>query len=96
MMSLLHHSSEPYLAFYLFTSLIEDYQLCDVYGEDLSGVNLHCSVLSMLVNVRLPTLQQHFARHNIQIQMFCSEWILTLFSSLVPLELHHHFISNFL
>ena len=31
MMSLLYHTNEPYVAFFMFTNLIEVYQLCDAY-----------------------------------------------------------------
>ena len=96
MMSLLYHTTEPYIAFYLFTTLLEEYDVCDNYESDLQGVNKHCSKLESLVAYHLPSLHNHFQKHSIQMHMFSIDWILTLFSSLVPLDSHHIFLNHFL
>jgi len=61
--SLLSHTVEPYLAFYLFTTLIEDFQLCDNYQRELPGVTKHCNVMATLISLRLPTLHRHLTRN---------------------------------
>lgn len=94
--SLLSHTAEPYLAFYLFTTLMEELQLCDNYHKDLPGVTKHCKVIAMLLNNEMPTLYRHLQTNAVEVQMFATDWILTLFAILVPVEVHAFFLTNFL
>jgi len=96
MYSLLYHTPEPYLAFYIFITLVEDYQLCDIYDKDLRGVTKHCKAITMLINWELPNLHLHFTRNVIDSQMFAMDWILTLYSVLIPYDCHHIFLTNFM
>lgn len=43
----------------------------------------------------MPELYEHFYCNNIKAEMFASEWIFGLFSSVIPLELMTDFWSNF-
>lgn len=49
MQSLLIHCNDNYLAFYIFTTLVEDYQLCENYQRDLPGVLKRCAIIEDLV-----------------------------------------------
>jgi hypothetical protein len=76
--ALLMHAEES-VAFWLFVSLIEDYEVREIFIDSLGGVQHHCSVIQKLVEHYLPKLARHFEQHDISIQMFASSWILSLF-----------------
>ena len=50
---LLYHS-DPVIAFGLFESILDDYELRDVYLGQLSGLYKHCKILDSVINVALP------------------------------------------
>ena len=47
--SLLWHCSEE-AAFWLFVSLIEDYDMRDIYQPELPGLYKHCTVMQQLLS----------------------------------------------
>lgn len=57
--ALLMHSEEN-VAFWLFVTLIEDYEMREVFSDTLGGVNQHCRVISILIEKYLPKLAKHF------------------------------------
>lgn len=83
--SLLVHCSET-MAFWLFVTLIEDCDVRDVYTPKLPGLYKHSQVIERLLSIHLPELSEHFNNNNIRAEMYASEWIFGLFSSVIPLE----------
>lgn len=81
--------------FWLFVSLIEQYQLCDNYKGDLRGITKHCGVIKLLLDKDLPKLSEHFEKNQMTIEMFAMDWILGLFASIIPISTMGVFFDNF-
>jgi len=43
-----------------------------------------------------PELFDHLNTHGILVEMYASDWIFCLFSSLIPINLYSEFLDNFL
>jgi len=57
--SLLFHCNEE-IAFWLLASLIEDFELRDIYCPGLPGLYKHCQMLDLLFFQKIPKLYKHF------------------------------------
>jgi hypothetical protein len=62
--AILHHCSEE-VAFWLFVSLIEDYELRDIYQEGTPGVYKHNQLLQLLQMEHLGDLFKHLCLNGI-------------------------------
>lgn len=93
--ALLWHCSESD-AFWLFVCLMEDFDLRDNYLVALPGLSKHCQMISLLMMEYLPRLHLHFSEHRVIAEMFVTDWCLTLFGSLVPVQEMGQFIGRFL
>jgi len=80
---LLMHCTDT-LAFWLFVELIEECELRDIFQVGLPGLHKHSYIISMLVKKHLPELADHFEEHNVQPAMYASDWIFSLFASVLP------------
>ena len=92
--ALLIHAEEN-VAFWLFVTLIEDYEVRDVFSDSMRGIQKHWKTINNLVGIYLPRLSAHFDEHDIQIEMFASPWILSLFWSIIPVPFLHWFLTRF-
>ena len=92
--SLLYHANEE-IAFWMFVTLIEEFELRDIYEPNLPGLYKHCFVLDTMIKQHLPELFTHFQTHNILVEMYASDWIFCLFSNIVPLNLTSDFYDCF-
>lgn len=93
--SLMYHCTEPHITFWLFVSLIEQYQLWDNYCGDLKGVRKHWDILKLILDQEIPKLSEHFDNNEMKIEMFAIDWILGLFSSIIPIQYMGKFYDNF-
>lgn len=93
--SLLYHCSEE-IAFWIFVTLIEDYELRDIYETNLPGLYKHSHVITNLMETDLGDLHQHFIDHGILVEMYASDWVICLFASVIPLSLYSDFLDQFL
>ena len=75
--------------------MIEQYQLWDNYNGDLKGVKKHCDILKLILDQELPQLSEHFDNNEMKIEMFAIDWILGLFSSIIPIQHIGKFLDNF-
>src|SRR4051812_22218845 len=91
---LLYHS-DPYIAFGLLEILLNDYNLRDVYMQDLKGLYTHCSIINALIAAKLPQLYDHFIKHDLKVEMFAADWIISLFSSTMPITRINKFFGMF-
>lgn len=57
--SILYHANEE-IAFWIFVTLIEEFELHDIYEEHLPGLYKHCHVIENLLDVNLKELHKHF------------------------------------
>jgi Rab-GTPase-TBC domain len=92
--SLLYHCSESD-AFWLFLRLVYDYDLVGNYLPMLPGLDKHSHVMEFLMMESLPDLNEHLLQCGIVVQMFITEWCITLFTSLLNLNYSHIFFSKF-
>ena len=59
--ALLYHCSED-IAFWLFTSLIDDHEMRSVYETDFPGLHQHIKIIDELVKDNINEIYQHFVR----------------------------------
>lgn len=88
------HCSEE-ISFWLFVSLIEDYELRDIYMPGIPGLYKHIHVLTQLLEQHLPSLLAHLQQSNVDIELFASNWIFTLYTNSMPAESQHLFLTQF-
>ena len=93
--SLMFYCKEPDIWFWLFVSLIEQYQLWDNYKGDLKGITKHWEIIKLMLDKEIPKLSEHFDKNQMNIEMFAMDWILGLFSSIIPLKDMSFFYDNF-
>ncbi|TNV85440.1 hypothetical protein FGO68_gene2511 [Halteria grandinella] len=92
--ALLYHANEV-MAFWLFVSLIEDCEMRDIYMNGLPGLFKHSHIISSLISTNMFELAEHFAEHNLKVEMYASDWIFGLFASVIPLEQMGSFFTQF-
>jgi hypothetical protein len=85
--SFLYHSG-PEVTLVLATSLIEDYEMCDVYKDNLDGLHYHNSVIDKMMSVRKEKLYGHIMINGVLTEMFTTSWVLDLFSHVIPLDIY--------
>ena len=85
--SLLFHCSED-AAFWLFDALMRNPQFAmrEIYLSGLPGLYSHCEKLESLLAKNLKELHVHFRKHGISLEMFCADWVFSLFSNSAPLS----------
>lgn len=81
--ALLWHANEAD-SFWLFVSLMEDYELRDNYLPNLPGLSKHSQIIDILTLEKMPRLHLHFAQYQIVVEMFATDWCFSLFGSIVP------------
>lgn len=92
--SLIYHAS-PDIAFWLFISLIFDYNLRENYKIGFPGVTEINELIKTKLKHRWPKLAKLFEKTNTDFEMFTLEIIMSLFGITLPLELTGIFYDNF-
>ena len=90
----LYHCEE-HIAFWLFVSLIEEYDLRSVFMENFPGLTLHVKRVEAILQNEYPSYWENFNKIGAKVEIFMLEWLFSLFSSLVPLELQIDFYKGF-
>jgi len=80
---LLMHCSGA-LAFWVFVELIEECELRDIFQVGLPGLQKHSHIINLLVQKHLPELHEHFEENGVTPEMYASDWIFSLFCSVLP------------
>ena len=83
------------MAFWLFVTLIEDCLLRDIFTPKVPGLYKHSQVIERLISIHLPDIYDHFWQNNIKAEMYASEWIFGLFSSVIPIDQMGEFYTHF-
>ena len=91
---ILLHCSETF-AFWLFVALIEDCEMRDIYEPELSGLFKHSFMIEVLIKANLPELHERLTEYHIKANVYASEWIFGLFSSVIPCEHMGDFFDHF-
>ncbi|XP_034946750.1 TBC1 domain family member 4 isoform X2 [Chelonus insularis] len=81
---LLLHMSEDQ-AFFLLRHLMFRRGLRKLYLPDMAALQLHLYQLSRLLHDRLPSIYNHFDKHEVSPTLYAAPWLLTLFASQFPL-----------
>ena len=90
----LYHCEE-YVAFWLFVSLIEEYDLRSLFMADFPGLKLHVHRVESILQNEYQKIWDTFNKIGVKVEIFMVEWLFSLFSSLIPLELQIDFYRGF-
>ena len=86
---------EEYIAFWLFVSLIEEFDLKLIFMENFPGLKLHVKRLEAILQNEYPSYWENFEKIGVKVEIFLVEWLFSLFSSLIPMQLQMDFFKGF-
>jgi Rab-GTPase-TBC domain len=105
--SMLYHCTEE-IAFWMFVTLIEEFEMRDIYEPKLPGLYKHCYVIKKLMKLNILKLYKHFVsflnillltlvqkQFEIQTELYASDWIFCIFSNILPLTFMANFYDEF-
>jgi len=92
--AILFHASEE-ITFWLLVSLLEDYEVRDLYLPEMPGLNKHAQILSILLFKHNKKVLDHLNNNNIQVDFLIMEWVFSLFGSVIALEKMGLFFDKF-
>ena len=90
----LYHCDE-HIAFWLFVSLIEEYDVRSLFIDGFPGLKLHVHRVEMILQNEYSNYWKIFKKIGVKVDIFMIEWLFSLFSSLIPLELQIDFYKGF-
>lgn len=90
----LYHCEE-HVAFWIFVSMMEEYDLRGLFMEGFPGMKLHVAKVEEILKKNFPKYHEVFQKINVKYEIFMLEWMYSLFSSLIPLELQIDFYRGF-
>lgn len=76
-------------SFWMFVAVMNEEPYCmrSMFLENMTGTHKSLYIVEKLVKKYLPKVSRYFQRENIEISMFATQWIMTVFSSTFPFEL---------
>lgn len=90
----LYHCEE-YVAFWLFVSLIEEYDLRNIFMEGFPGLKLHVKTIETILQKYYTHIWNDFNKIGVKVEIFMVEWLFSMFSSLIPLDIQIEFYKGF-
>ena len=90
----LYHCDE-YIAFWLFVALLEEYDLRPIFMQNFPGLKLHVKRIEIILQKEYQNIWNTFVKFGVKVEIFMVEWVFSLFSSLIPLELQMDFYKGF-
>ena len=90
----LYHCDE-YIAFWLFVALLEEYDLRPIFMQNFPGLKLHVKRIELILQKEYENILNTFIKYGVKVEIFMVEWVFSLFSSLIPLELQMDFYKGF-
>ena len=90
----LYHCDE-YIAFWLFVALLEEYDLRPIFMQNFPGLKLHVKRIELILQKEYQNIWNTFVKFGVKVEIFMVEWVFSLFSSLIPLELQMDFYKGF-
>ena len=90
----LYHCDE-YIAFWLFVALLEEYDLRPIFMTNFPGFNLHVKRIEIILQKEYENIWKTFTKFGVKVEILMVEWVFSLFSSLIPLELQMEFYKGF-
>lgn len=92
--ALLWHSGEIE-AFYMLLSIMDDYKARDNYLEGLPGVLRHIHILEYCLLEENDSCYQLLNELSVSLSLLCSDWVMTLFCNMIPIEETHEIFELF-
>mmetsp|Transcript_45728 Transcript_45728/g.74593 ORF Transcript_45728/g.74593 Transcript_45728/m.74593 type:complete len:372 (-) Transcript_45728:380-1495(-) len=87
-MLLLH--MDPYSSFVALANLLNYHYFLTFFRMDMTQMRKYFAVFEALFADQLPSLYKHFRHLNINPEMYLMDWLLTLFSKSLPLDIACH------
>ena len=84
--SLLMHTGDEFLGFKLFANMMGKTLIYTFYSFDMPKVNIFFHIFMKLLQEKNPKLGSIFVEYQIQPSVFLFEWVVALFSNILPLE----------
>lgn len=84
--SLLMHTGDEYMGFKLFANMMNKNLIYTFYSFDMQKVNIFFHVFMKLLREKNPKLGGIFDEYQIQPSVFLFEWVVALYSNVLPLE----------
>ena len=91
---IMYHTGES-ASFWILISLMDKYCLKEIYRKGLPGVKRHEVLIKLLGKTYLKRLFTHFEINDIPLDLFTTDWIMSIFLNYIPLELNHTFLNKF-
>ena len=86
---------DEHVAFWLFVSLFEEYDYRNIFIDNFSGFKYHVSKVKSILNNYNHKLYEELLSYDVTFEIFMIEWLYSLFSSIIPLELQMSFYKGF-
>ena len=90
----LFHCDE-HVAFWLFVALFEEYNYRAIFMNDFPGLRYHVDKVVTILKKYSPKLYEDLVNCGVNFEIFMIEWLYSLFSSIIPLELQINFYKGF-
>ena len=91
---LLYHCDE-HIAFWLFVSLFEEYDYRKIFEKNFPGLDYHVDKVRNILQKYSPRFFEELEQAGVNYKIFMIEWLYSLFSSIIPLELQMGFYKGF-
>ena len=91
---LLYHCDEN-IAFWIFVALFEEYDYREVFSKDFPGLKKHVEKVKSILKNYSPKLYEELNQAGVTYEIFMIEWLYSLFSSIIPLDLQMGFYKGF-
>ena len=86
---------EESIAFWLFVDMLETYNLDDLFRLELNGVHEWINQIKLIVITKYKNVFDHLCILGVGFEMFAVSWIVSMFSSVMPLHLTSIFWNKF-
>eukprot|EP00042_Codosiga_hollandica_P053299 m.694929 g.694929 ORF g.694929 m.694929 type:complete len:183 (-) comp58667_c0_seq16:3800-4348(-) len=83
-------------SFALFVKIMYDYSLRELFKDNFKALQLIFYQLECSIDDAIPDLYRHLVECGIEVQMFASQWFLTLFAAKFTLPVVYHVLDLFL
>lgn len=93
--TLLTLTNNEELSFWLFVTMIENFELKRLYLPGVPDLHMRNFMMSQIIKEKLPKLFNHLKWIEMQTDYFTSKWVMTLYSNFLPLRLIPVVFDNF-
>lgn len=84
--TLLHILKDEELSFWIFYSMMKNFDMEHLYLPGVPELHLKNYQLSHLIRVKCPTLFHHLKHINMTTDYFTSKWVMTIFANSLPFD----------